>query len=289
MIVVMFFLVHSSSFAAVSYIGPAGTYAEEAALKYFGAITRMTPFKTVQESINEVLTSRAQFAVVPVENTISGLAQYVPLVMDDFRLVVAGEIILPARHMLLGVRDAQLSDIKTILSYPTISAQSSAWLRVNLPDVEILEVSSTAEGSRIVSETGDRSIAVIATERAAAIYNLNILANDIQNNNNNANRFWVVTTQNNLPERGNKAALLAEGEVRNLHRLLAILDREGLEVLVVHSYPTGRALGQYRFLIEVVAKDTRGRTALSSALVRADQAQRNLFRIRIIGIYNQAV
>jgi prephenate dehydratase len=208
LVVIMFLSLNNSAFANVGYLaplGPAGTYAEDAAKKYFGSV-RMTPFRTAQDLLNELVTSKVEYALIPVETNTSGFTSYVPLVIDEFRFIVAGEVVI---------------------------------------------------------EIGEGSA-------------------------NNATRFWAVTTQNNLSMRGNKATLLAEGDVRNLHRLFAILDREGLEITAVHDYPTKIKLGQYKFLIDVAAKDKKGKANVTSALVRAEQTQKNLFRIRIIGIYDEA-
>lgn len=287
-VLIMLLLVHGSVFAAVSYLGPAGTYTEEAAAKYFGIKERLLPFKTVQESLKELLTAKADYAVVPVENTIGGATAYGPLVTDEFNYVIVGEIILPIRQTLLGVRGAQLGDVQTVLSHPQGIAQSTVWLKANLPQAKVVEVSSTAEGSKRVAETGDKSIAAIAASRTAGVYNLDILANDLQYTNTNVTRFWVVATQNRLATKGNKATLLVEGDVQKLHRLLAIFDREGLNVVTVRDYPSKAKLGQYKFLIEVVNQDTKDKKSMTEALIKADQQQKKAFKIRIIGIYDQA-
>lgn len=287
-LLVMLLFAYGSVFADVSYLGPAGTYTEEAAVNYFGQKERFIPFKTVPEALSELLAAKVEYAVVPVENTIGGPTAYGPLVTEEFNFAVVGEINLPIRQALLALPGARLSDIKTVLSHPQGIAQSAAWLRNNLPEAKVVEVSSTAEGSKKVSEANDKSIAAIAASRTALVYKLNILANDLQYSNNNITRFWVVATKNNMITKGNKATLLLDGDIQKLYKLLASFDREGLKVVTIHDYPTKAKLGQYRFLIEVVSADPKDKD-IASSLVKVGQQQKGSFAIRVIGIYDQAL
>jgi prephenate dehydratase len=196
---------HNSALAAVSYAGSDGADVEAAIVQRFGENEKKTLFPTAQAALNELLSSKADYAVVPVENTLFGLSANVPLVAEEYKFVVVGELLVPVQG----------------------------------------------------------------------------------NNPNNVTKFWVVAAHNRLLERGNKATLLVTGETRTLYRLLTNLNSEGLNVAAIHAYPAGGKLGQYKFLIDVLAKDLTSTKELTPAIISVGKTQK-AFQIRIIGIYSQA-
>lgn len=242
-----------SAFADVSYLGPAGTYTEEAAIKFFGDTEKFIPVPTVPGALEKLKSSECQYAVVPVENTIGGVVyNYMDAVLADDKFVIVGEVQLPIRQTLLALHNASLQDITTVLSHPQGIAQSKSWLQANLPKAKIVEVSSTAEAAKRVAEGQDKSVAAIAASRTSVVYDLNILANDLQYTDTNVTRFWVVTRKKNVASSGEKSVLSITGSVNEFSKLLAELDKKKYTLFAIHDRPTKVKIGEYLFVVELI-------------------------------------
>lgn len=180
--------------AVVSYLGPVGTYTEAACGKFFEQKGSYVPYETVDLAVQALVDGESSYAVIPQENTIGGaVTDYIDTLIAQDSVSVVGEVELPIDQNLLTVPGAQLSGIKTVYSHKQGIAQGKEWLEENLPDAEVIEVSSTAEGAKMVAEGGDSSVAAIASSGAADVYGLEILAANIQNNDKNKTRFYVLS------------------------------------------------------------------------------------------------
>jgi prephenate dehydratase len=271
--------VGGTAWAAVGFLGPAGTYTEEASALHFGPQEKLVPVATVADSLALLYGRECDYAVVPVENTIGGpVYPYLDLVMADKRLKVVGELNLPIRQTLLVLPGAELSHIKTVMSHPQGIAQSREWLKKNLPAARLVEVTSTAEAARKVAEMGDRSVAAIAASRTAAVYGLNILATDLQYTSTNVTRFWVVTLKDKQPAVKGKAALVVTGPADKLPALLRELDRKGFKLTALHDRPTKAKLGEYVFVVEAAGGSP---AALEEAVAKGATG----LQVRILGLY----
>lgn len=271
LILTLLLLVCSTALASVSYLGPAGTYTEEATIRFFGPQEAITPAPTVAASLAQLKAGECGYAVVPVENTIGGpVYNYLDAVVNDPAFVVVGQVDLPIRQTLLALPGAKLEQITTVLSHPQGIAQSREWLKTNLPNARVLEVASTAEAARRVAEAGDPSAAAIAASRTADVYSLNILATDLQYTDTNVTRFWVVTLKNNQTMSGDKAAILARGSLNLVTKLLASLDAGGYQVVAIHDRPTQTRLGEYQVIIQVAGDNPK--TALEQILSKQSPA-----------------
>ncbi len=243
-------LMSISAFANVSYLGPAGTYTEEAAVKYFGDNETFIPVATVPGALAQVKSGDCQYAVVPVENSIGGVVyNYIDAVLADTDFAIIGEVQLPIRQTLLALHSSSLQDITTVLSHPQGIAQSKAWLQANLPKAKVMEVSSTAEAAKKVAEGQDKSVAAIAASRTSIVYNLNILANDLQYTDTNVTRFWVVTRKEQAVVSGEKSVLTISGSVNEFSKLLAELDKKNYKLFAVHDRPAKTKMGEYLFVV----------------------------------------
>ena len=279
-VLVLVLLVSSTVFANVSYLGPAGTYTEEATVLFFGDKEKITPVPTVPEAISLVKTGQCDYAVVPIENTIGGpVYNYLDAVINDAGLVVVGEVNLPIRQTLLGLPGTSLKDIKTVMSHPQGIAQSKDWLKANLPDAKLIEVPSTAEGAKRVAEMNDKTVAAIAASRTAAVYDLAILANDLQYTDTNVTRFWVVTLKKNQTYGTEKMSLLAQGPAQALPRLLTDLNSKGFKIVSLHDRAAKTKLGEYIYVIEVLGNNV---TALENIAAK----QQPSLKIRFLGAFS---
>lgn len=275
--VLLSLLIASTAFANVSYLGPAGTYTEEATVLFFGDKEPITPVGTVPEALSLVKSGQSQYAVVPIENTIGGpVYNYLDAVINDAELTVIGEINLPIRQTLLGLPGTDLKEIKTVMSHPQGLAQSKDWLKANLPQARLVEVSSTAEAAKRVSQGGDKTIAAIAASRTASVYSLEILANDIQYTDTNITRFWVVTLKKNQTYGHQRIALSIQGPAQDLPKVIADIQGKGYTLISLHDRAAKTKLGEYLYVVEVFGKDT-------ASLEKIAQKYSSTLKIRVLG------
>ncbi len=263
----------------VSYLGPAGTYTEEAAQFYFTGGEALNPRETVNDAIDDLLTGAADFAVIPQENTVGGaVVNYVDALIAAEDAFVVGEVILPISQTLMGVPGASLESIKTVCSHAQGLTQSEKWRSEHLPDADTLEMASTAAAASYVAETGDGTIAAVAAPGAAALYGLQVLAENVQITDANKTRFYVLSRQMGEGEGLTRAVLVATCEASRIDDIIVELHKAGLELVALHDRPEGSALGSYHYVIEVENKGGVTREQLD--------AGRAMEGVRLAGCFN---
>ena len=212
----------------------------------------MTPKETVNDAIADVLSGRADCAVIPQENTVGGaVVNYVDALISADDAFVVGEVILPISQTLMGVPGATLADIQTVCSHAQGLTQSARWRSENLSNARAEEMTSTAAAASYVAETGDRTIAAIAAPGAAALYGLEILAENVQITDANKTRFYVLSNQRLEGKGTTRAVFVATCEANQIDDIIVGLHDAGLEIVSLHDRPEGSALGSYHYLIEV--------------------------------------
>lgn len=236
----------------VSYLGPEGTYTQEACGVFFEGKGTYLPQEDVAASVQALVDGETTYAVIPQENAIGGpIAEYLDEVVNRGEICVAGEVELPISQNLLAKPGTSLDDITTVYSHKQGIAQSKDWLAENLPDAEVTEVASTAEGARMAAEAKDASCAAIGSAAAAEVYGLEVVADNIQMNDSNKTRFYVLTAGEPAREASDRMAFVASGEVGDLAELLASIEDGGMDVIAVHDRPRKTELGSYSYLVEV--------------------------------------
>jgi len=174
----------------VAYLGPAGTFSEQAALGYFGSSIERVACASIDEVFRTTTAGAADFGVVPVENSTEGVvARSLDLFLTT-PLFIVGETSLFVRHNLLR-RDNSLAGIQAVCAHPQALAQCHGWLSYHLPEVERRPVSSNAEGARLAAI--DPTLAAVASERAGSEYGLHVVAPAIQDDPHNRTRFVIVS------------------------------------------------------------------------------------------------
>ena len=264
---------------SVSYLGPAGTYTEEAAQFFFQNGEVLNPKETVNDAIADVLAGEADYAVIPQENTVGGaVVNYVDALIDAEEAFVVGEVILPISQTLMGVPGATLSDIQTVCSHAQGLTQSAQWRSENLPDAVTEEMDSTAAAASYVSETGDKSIAAVAAPGAAALYGLDVLAENVQITDANKTRFYVLSKQSLEGEDCTRAVFVATCEADQIDDIIVRMHDSGLEMEALHDRPEGSMLGRYHYVIE----------AMNEAGVTKDQIEAvcGMEGVRFAGCFN---
>lgn len=241
--------------ARVSYLGPAGTYTEEAAQFFFQNGETLNPKETVNDAIADLLSGAADYAVIPQENTVGGaVVNYVDALIGAEEAFVAGEVILPISQTLMGVPGATLSDIRTVCSHAQGLTQSARWRSEHMPDAAVEEMPSTAAAASFVAQTGDRTIAAVAAPGAAPLYGLEVLAENVQITDANKTRFYVLSRQAPEGEGLSRAVFVATCEASRVDDIIVALHDSGLELVTLHDRPEGSALGKYHYVIEVEAE-----------------------------------
>ena len=257
----------------VSYLGPAGTYTEEAAQLFFQNGEALTPKETVNDAIGDLVKGFSGYAVIPQENTIGGpVVNYVDALIGTEDVYVVGEVVLPICQTLMGVPGATLADITTVCSHAQGLVQSAQWRSEHLPDAKTEEMASTAAAAGYVQEKGDPSIAAVAAPGAAALYGLEVLAENVQLTDANKTRFYVLSKNPLEGEGKTRAVLVATCEANQIDDIIIRLHDAGLELVTLHDRPEGSALGSYHYVIEV--ENQAGITQAQLDAVRAmDQAR----------------
>ena len=237
--------------ARISYLGPEGTYTEEATKAFFENGT-FQPKETVPDAISDVQTGKADYAVIPQENTLGGaVTNYVDALIAEEDVHVVGEVILPINQTLMGLPGASLEDIRTVCSHAQGLTQSEAWRKEHLPDAATQEMDSTAAAASYVSETGDKSIAAIAAPGAAELYGLSVLAENVQITDANKTRFYVLSASALRGDSLINAVFVATCEANRIDDIIVEIHDTGVELVTIHDRPEGSKLGSYHYIIEV--------------------------------------
>ena len=265
----------------VSYLGPAGTYTEEAAQFWFREGETLDPKKTVNDAVMDVLSGDADFAVIPQENTLGGaVVNYVDTLIAAEDACVVGEVVLPISQTLMGVPGATIEDVKTVCSHAQGLTQSAAWRSEYLPDAEAVEMSSTAAAASFVAEQGDKSIAAIAAPGAAPLYGLEVLARNVQITDLNRTRFYVLSARPLEADGLARAVFVATCEGSQIDDIISEIHNTGLEIVSLHDRPEGSRLGRYHYVIEV--EDEAGITDVQIETVSAMEGLRFAGRFQAV-------
>jgi chorismate mutase/prephenate dehydratase len=269
----------------VAFLGPEGTFTQQAVFTHFGHSVRALALSTVDEVFQEVEAGHADFGIVAIENSSEGT---ITNTLDRFLtspLHICGEVELRIHHCLMGKMDA-LPRVLRVCAHNQALAQCRGWLDEHLPEVERVPVASNAEGARRARD--EQGSAAIAGETAAEVYGLNILVREIEDRADNATRFLVLGRKLLRPSGADRTTLLLSiGDTQSpgaLHRLLEPLARYGISMTRIESRPSRRRKWDYVFFIDIDghAEDGGVRKALAALKQRA-----SLFRV--LGSYPRAV
>ena len=234
----------------VAFFGPKATFTHMAAMQHFGLSVELVPQKSIPAVFEEVEKGRAQYGVVPVENSTEGMVSHTLDMFMESDLKINAEVLLEIHHYLLS-RTGRLEDVKKVYSHPQPIAQCRGWLADNLPNVPVVDVASTAVASQIAAE--DYSAAAIASEQAATLYDLKVVQARIEDQVNNFTRFLVIGKK--VPEKGgdDKTSLMfsVKDEVGILYRMLEPFSKRGINLSKIESRPLKRKAWEYIFFLDL--------------------------------------
>ena len=246
----------------VAYLGPAGTFSEQAALQFFGTSIEHVSCVSIDEVFRATAAGSASYGVVPVENSTEGVVSRSLDLLLNSPLHIVGEVSLMVRHHLLRLSDS-LENIEAIYAHPQALAQCQGWLTTHLPDVERRAASSNAEGARLAST--NPAWAGIASDRAATQFALHTAAHAIQDDAFNRTRFAVVCLPQTLPApaaSGNDCTSLVVSVPNRpgaVHDILVPLKKHGVSMTRFESRPARSGQWEYYFYIDLQGHPTQDR------------------------------
>ncbi|HEY9255606.1 MAG TPA: prephenate dehydratase [Stenotrophomonas sp.] len=268
----------------IGYLGPEGTFSQQAVLKHFGRSAVGQPMASIEEVFQEVEAGNADFGVVPVENSGQGTIQVTLDMFLTSNLKICGEVELRVHQFLLS-RSGRLEDIERIYGHPQSFAQTAGWLRSNLPKVEKLPVSSNAEGARRARNAEDA--AAIGGESAAHVYGLKkVIMKSIEDDDDNTTRFLVIGRKIFPPSGHDRTSILVfiHDKPGALFDVLSPFARHGISMNRIESRPSHQAKWEYGFFIDLAGhvEDEAMKQALAE--LESHSAQ-----VKVLGSYPVAI
>jgi prephenate dehydratase len=274
----------------VGYLGPPGTFAEEALLELTGPASGLeaVAFHSVVDCFRAVREGEVPEVLVPIENSIEGSVNQTldQLVAGDVALRIRAEIVHPVRHHLIARKPLAPADLTRVLSHPHATAQCQEWLRAHAPGAEIVAANSTADAVRTVSGA-DEPWAAIGTLRAADLYGCQVIAQDIEDTEDNSTRF-VLLGREPAPAVGPgrfRTSIVCALERDRPGALLAILQEFAMRAVnlsKLESRPTKTGLGRYIFYIDI--EGSRARDLPVDAAITAIEEQ-GVAHVTFLGSY----
>lgn len=268
---------------SVAYLGPEGSFTQAATLKQFGGSIELKPMTTIMDVFHAVETDKASYGVVPVENSTEGMVSHTLDRFIDTPLKITGEVSIRIHHYLLSKHN-DLADISKVYAHPQAFSQCRQWLSNNLPDCELVPVSSNSEAAKKVAD--EANAAAIAANRAAEIYQLETLASNIEDEADNTTRFLVIGNQDVGPSGEDKTALLVSTKNKPgaLYSLLQPLADNGITMSRIESRPARTGIWEYVFFIDIEGHCSDPEVASALAKLEKESSM-----CRVLGSYPKAV
>lgn len=234
----------------ITFLGPAGTYSEEAARKQFGDNAIYKPEASLDNAIRAVEGGRADVAVVPIENSTEGIVKITYDHLLETPLHISNEILLPVHHQLL-TKAPSLEEIHEVVAHPQALAQCRMWLEKFLPLAKQTSAISNAEAARLASE--HNKIAAVAGTRAADLYHVPILKENIEDDPSNTTRFIALGSRQPEPSGSDKTSLVCSTADKPgaLYEVLGVLAQEDINMVKLESRLARGSLQDYIFFIDI--------------------------------------
>jgi chorismate mutase/prephenate dehydratase len=234
----------------VGFLGPEGTFSEQAVRKHFGHAAYGLPLGSIEEVFQEVAAGHADFGVVPVENSGQGMIQVTLDMFLTSEATICGEVELRV-HQCLHSMQGTLDGIKRVYAHAQSLQQCKTWLRINLPGVECIAVSSNAEAARLARHADDA--AAIAGETAGRVYGLKTVAQAIEDRADNTTRFLVIGRSLFPPSGNDRTSLLitVNDKPGALYHVLKPFAEHDISLNRIESRPAHSGKWQYAFFIDV--------------------------------------
>lgn len=234
----------------VAFQGERGAYSESAVYQFFGSETQVKPYREFKDVFDSVEKQETQHGVVPMENSIEGSINQNYDLFLKYDLKVCGEVIIKIQHYLIANPGTALADIKAVYSHPQALAQCRQFL-IELGR-ELIPTYDTAGSVKMIKEKGLKNAAAVASERAAKIYDMQILAKDIADNPENYTRFFVLSKGDATPTGKDKTSIIfgAKHAPGALYHALGEFAKREINLTKIESRPTKQTPWEYNFYLD---------------------------------------
>ncbi|MBI1195761.1 MAG: prephenate dehydratase [Gammaproteobacteria bacterium] len=273
---------------SVAYLGPQGTFTEAAARKHFGHAVEAIPLAGIDAVFREVEAGSVHYGVVPIENSTEGVVNHTLDLFVRSPLKICSEIELRIHHNLMG-RQADLGDVHKVYGHQMALAQCRNWLDTHLPRAERIAVSSNAEAAvRSAKDAAEGRLdsAAIAGKDAAGIYDLMILANNIEDAPDNTTRFLVIGRSSPKRSGHDKTSLMLATTNKSgaLVRLLEPLARRGISLSRIESRPSHQGTWEYLFFVDIT-----GHVEDDKVIEAINELEKETTLVKVLGSYPKAI
>jgi prephenate dehydratase len=263
----------------IAYLGPPGTFSEEAALQWGGPEARLLPLASLPAVVTAVETDAASCGVLPLENSLEGsVTTTLDLLIRETSLQLFSELVLPVRHMLAARPGLQLDQVQVLHAHPQALGQSRRFVERCLPTVATVAALSNA--AALVEALADpRPAAAISTPRAIELHAAALLAHDIQDHPNNLTRFVLLGREDAPPTGDDRTSLcfaMRENRAGSLLEALQVFAEAGISLTRLESRPAKEMLGEYIFLADIDGH--RSEPQVAAALQRL-KAMSSFFKV----------
>lgn len=263
----------------IAYLGPEGTFTHLAGLKQFGSSANYMPLKNIERVFIDVEKRRADYGVVPIENSIEGIVNYTLDMFIVSHLNICAEILLEISHNLLSLEE-ETTKIRKVYSHPHALAQCKSWIDNNLADISLHEVSSTARAAELASQ--NPFTCAIASESAASLYGLKVMATDISDSTNNFTRFIVIGREFSKKSGKDKTSILfsIKDNPGGLFHILEPFAKKEINLTRIESRPIKKKAWEYIFFV-----DMEGHISDKKVNSVLDELKQKCTYLKVLGSY----
>lgn len=263
----------------VAYLGPELTFTHMASMKKFGSSVAYKSCTNITDVFNEVEKERADYGVVPIENSIEGAVNHTLDMFMDSDLKICSEIFLEISHSLLS-RETDKRKVKKIYSKAEVFGQCRVWLDTEMPRVQLVEVSSTARAAEIVSR--EKGCACIASETAAGRYGLKVLETAIEDSSHNVTRFLIIGQTIAMPTGDDRTSIMfsIKDSPGALHDMLVPFKRHGINLTKIESRPSKVRAWEYYFFV-----DMEGHCLKPKVAKALEELEKSAAYLKVLGSY----
>ncbi len=264
----------------VGYLGPKGTFSYEACSEYCTGNQEKIEYKTIPETIIALDNNEIDECIVPIENSLQGcVTDAIDTLIQKKSIKVKKEVLIEIKQNLMVKSIYNFDDIEIVYSHPQALAQCKNFLEKNLPKAKQISVESTAYAAQKISQ-GEELAACICNMSCLDEYNLKLLKENIQDNNFNKTKFWVLSKNENIEGNCRKMSMIfsVKDKPGALYSVLEIFNKYNLNLTKIESRPAKTVLGEYYFLIDVSIENGNEEKAIK-------EIKENGIYVRLLGKY----
>jgi chorismate mutase/prephenate dehydratase len=263
----------------VACLGPLATFTHLAAIRHFGSSAQFMPVESIKDVFDTVEKGKADFGVVPIENSNEGVISYTLDLFIDSELKVSAEVMLEITHNLLS-RSGEKSKIKKVYSFSPATAQCRRWIQQNLAGIPVVEATSTANAAELASS--DEEAAAVASDLAAKVYNLQFVEKNVEDSRQNYTRFLVISKEYPKQSGRDKTSIMftLKNKPGSLYNSLEPFKKARINLTKIESRPSKRKAWEYIFFADMEGhiEERKLRKAIESV-------KDNCLFLKILGSY----